>query len=285
MSPDWAARPTSVPYAVFGDPQSLNLYTYVENAPLNRIDADGHCANGLLDSQVSYACVAGAQENKTDADKKTAGSAHNASLWQKFKNFLNQSDPCGSNQNCVTVYAESGTLGKSWLWATSPIDKAAGWGNEHPLVIFPVALVAAAEGDEAPIEADEAEIEAPGEEAAQVLQSSGKTITNATAKALNKFFGENLHRREWGRAQEALKKFNDIANNVHPAVMSNGDVVLNGTVVGNLSWFIRGNRKWKKNYCTHALRLLTMNMLLAKEQRQFFGSRVAQCTRGRSLPC
>jgi RHS repeat-associated protein len=24
MTPDWAARPTAVPYAVFGDPQSLN---------------------------------------------------------------------------------------------------------------------------------------------------------------------------------------------------------------------------------------------------------------------
>ena len=27
LTPDWAARPTAVPYAVFGDPQSLNLYT------------------------------------------------------------------------------------------------------------------------------------------------------------------------------------------------------------------------------------------------------------------
>jgi len=26
LTPDWAARPTAVPYAVFGDPQSLNLY-------------------------------------------------------------------------------------------------------------------------------------------------------------------------------------------------------------------------------------------------------------------
>jgi RHS repeat-associated protein len=42
MTPDWAARPTNVPYAEFGDPQTLNLYTYVENAPLNRVDADGH---------------------------------------------------------------------------------------------------------------------------------------------------------------------------------------------------------------------------------------------------
>jgi RHS repeat-associated protein len=42
MSPDWAAKPTTVPYAKFGDPQSLNLYSYVENGPVNRIDADGH---------------------------------------------------------------------------------------------------------------------------------------------------------------------------------------------------------------------------------------------------
>ncbi|HEV7520890.1 MAG TPA: hypothetical protein VGP89_07300, partial [Candidatus Angelobacter sp.] len=35
-------KPTTVPYAKFGDPQSLNLYSYVENGPINRIDADGH---------------------------------------------------------------------------------------------------------------------------------------------------------------------------------------------------------------------------------------------------
>lgn len=29
MSPDWADKPTEVPYANFGDPQSLNLYAYV----------------------------------------------------------------------------------------------------------------------------------------------------------------------------------------------------------------------------------------------------------------
>ncbi len=42
MTPDWAARPTTVPYAVFGDPQSLNLYNYVRNDPVSRIDPDGH---------------------------------------------------------------------------------------------------------------------------------------------------------------------------------------------------------------------------------------------------
>jgi RHS repeat-associated protein len=42
MSPDWSAKATPVPYAKLGDPQSLNLYAYVGNNPLSRIDADGH---------------------------------------------------------------------------------------------------------------------------------------------------------------------------------------------------------------------------------------------------
>jgi len=42
MTPDWAAKPTNVPYASFGNPQSLNLYSYVENNPLSRVDLDGH---------------------------------------------------------------------------------------------------------------------------------------------------------------------------------------------------------------------------------------------------
>jgi RHS repeat-associated protein len=42
MTPDWAAKPTDVPYATFGDPQTLNLYAYVGNNPLGKADADGH---------------------------------------------------------------------------------------------------------------------------------------------------------------------------------------------------------------------------------------------------
>jgi RHS repeat-associated protein len=43
MSPDWASKPTAVPYAMFGDPQSINLYSYVGNNPLSHADVDGHC--------------------------------------------------------------------------------------------------------------------------------------------------------------------------------------------------------------------------------------------------
>jgi RHS repeat-associated protein len=43
MTPDWAEKPTNVPYADFGNPQSLNLYSYVKNNPLTLTDPDGHC--------------------------------------------------------------------------------------------------------------------------------------------------------------------------------------------------------------------------------------------------
>ncbi len=42
MIPDWSARPTPVPFADLANPQSLNLYSYVANNPLNRTDPLGH---------------------------------------------------------------------------------------------------------------------------------------------------------------------------------------------------------------------------------------------------
>jgi len=49
MSPDWSAKEDPVPYANLEDPQSLNLYSYVRNNPLIRVDADGHCCDITMD--------------------------------------------------------------------------------------------------------------------------------------------------------------------------------------------------------------------------------------------
>jgi RHS repeat-associated protein len=49
MIPDWAAKPTNVPYASFGNPQSLNLYSYVNNNPTTTRDPDGHDALWVVD--------------------------------------------------------------------------------------------------------------------------------------------------------------------------------------------------------------------------------------------
>jgi hypothetical protein len=43
MIPDWSEKAVTVPYAHFGNPQSLNLYSYVQNNPTTTGDPDGHC--------------------------------------------------------------------------------------------------------------------------------------------------------------------------------------------------------------------------------------------------
>jgi RHS repeat-associated protein len=42
LSPDWSAKEDPVPYAQLADPQSLNLYSYVRNNPMDRVDPNGH---------------------------------------------------------------------------------------------------------------------------------------------------------------------------------------------------------------------------------------------------
>jgi len=46
MSPDWSTKEEPVPYAKLDDPQSLNLYSYVGNNPLSKVDSDGHDGDG-----------------------------------------------------------------------------------------------------------------------------------------------------------------------------------------------------------------------------------------------
>jgi RHS repeat-associated protein len=57
VSADWSATPIPVPYADFGDPQSLNLYGFVGGNPATRLDKDGHIA--LADDAVVAVAVVG----------------------------------------------------------------------------------------------------------------------------------------------------------------------------------------------------------------------------------
>jgi RHS repeat-associated protein len=57
LTPDWNAQPANIPYANLGDPQTLNLYAFESNQPLDRVDNDGHvwCSDKLGD------CISDAQ--------------------------------------------------------------------------------------------------------------------------------------------------------------------------------------------------------------------------------
>jgi len=54
MTPDWSAKPQGVPYATLNNPQSLNLYSYVQNNPETNRDVDGHfCIFGVIGTTCS----------------------------------------------------------------------------------------------------------------------------------------------------------------------------------------------------------------------------------------
>jgi RHS repeat-associated protein len=89
MTPDWAARPTSVPYAVFGDPQSLNLYNYVRSDPVTRADADGHMTQYITCGSDSQHCNPLAGDGKKPEQKQgckydacVTAQAPKKSIWE-----------------------------------------------------------------------------------------------------------------------------------------------------------------------------------------------------------
>jgi len=64
LSPDWSAKEEPVPYAKLDNPQTLNLYSYVQNNPLTRADADGHCyplCTVAIGAAVGFVAGAGAE--------------------------------------------------------------------------------------------------------------------------------------------------------------------------------------------------------------------------------
>jgi RHS repeat-associated protein len=111
MTPDWAAKPTTVPYAKFGDPQSLNLYSYVRNNPTSLYDPDGHCwqwATAICNFGQSLKNAANGLGFNTNARV--------AALFQQGRNNLRQAgfSTEGLSRSAV-VSAGARTLGtKTW---------------------------------------------------------------------------------------------------------------------------------------------------------------------------
>ena len=63
MVPDWTNDPSPVPWADLGNPQSLNLYEYVNNNPLSHLDPNGHGCDpdtSYIDSDGTMHVIGGA---------------------------------------------------------------------------------------------------------------------------------------------------------------------------------------------------------------------------------
>ena len=78
MSPDWSGQEEPVPYAKLGDPQSLNLYSYVNNNPLVHIDLDGHSA--ATDADASACAAANASGNYCSQSQQNQGAEQDSKL-------------------------------------------------------------------------------------------------------------------------------------------------------------------------------------------------------------
>jgi len=71
VSADWSAAPVPVPYASFGDPQSLNQYSYVRNIPTVNVDTDGHeTLNSVTNDRGNTGMVPCATQQCRDFDEK-----------------------------------------------------------------------------------------------------------------------------------------------------------------------------------------------------------------------
>ena len=88
MTPDWSRIPTDVPYAQFGNPQTLDLYIYVADNPMTRLDADGHGCTGYDGKQHSWVwCLF--NETKEQYDKRIQAERQ----WLKNNVLTDQGGP------------------------------------------------------------------------------------------------------------------------------------------------------------------------------------------------
>jgi RHS repeat-associated protein len=113
MTPDWAVKPTAVPYAHYGNPQSLNLYSYVQNNPTTLGDPDGHLSgsevadylDSKIDAVVNYGINAAvANESSYDAAEDTFVFGATGDVAKSFTNLLR----LGSDAGNLPSHAGSG---------------------------------------------------------------------------------------------------------------------------------------------------------------------------------
>src|SRR5579864_1802253 len=101
VSADWSPTPIPVPYADFGDPQSLNLYTYVRNIPSTSLDVDGHDAWTMFKVSVSTLVAFGNVVSQMARDdlKNAMGSSLPPGETPALENMRQQLQQCSCPAN------------------------------------------------------------------------------------------------------------------------------------------------------------------------------------------
>jgi RHS repeat-associated protein len=93
LTPDWSATPVPIPYAVMGNPQTLNLYSYVENNPITGTDPDGHGDPPASDQPCDSQCIRDrklkAWIEQAKADLQSAGATIGGVSHDFYQGYLN----------------------------------------------------------------------------------------------------------------------------------------------------------------------------------------------------
>jgi RHS repeat-associated protein len=139
MSPDFTGDddgpPGPVPYADLSDPQSLNLYAYVQNNPLNRFDSEGHDCVNASGASSGYILVQSTQNAANCASgftyvngTVTPGSGtYNAETGTLSYSISNYAD--GSGMAATVVNSEPASFNDSLMYNAFGPPSASTWNN------------------------------------------------------------------------------------------------------------------------------------------------------------
>jgi RHS repeat-associated protein len=140
LSPDWSEKAEPVLHAKMDMPQSLNLYGYVGNNPLSKVDADGHIAKtgGILgpslpDGTATEATITSFYFQDPDDDTTETGAAANQQAEQQSnsdqqQSQSNQPSPTNNSGPTSAVCSEDGPhiVRDAGGWPTSDLHHHSG---------------------------------------------------------------------------------------------------------------------------------------------------------------
>jgi RHS repeat-associated protein len=128
VSPDWSTRPTTVPYTIFGNPQTLNLFAYTGNNPFARADIDGHGWPEWAKIDMSNARFLG-------QEVKGLWSATGGGIVAMTKQLADGEAASNFHDMYLTGHIQENlkTAGKQFLSQTSDTLKAVGHGDPNAI--------------------------------------------------------------------------------------------------------------------------------------------------------
>ena len=222
LTPDWSAAPVPIPYAVMGNPQTLNLYSYVENNPITGTDPDGHYnCNGTVSNSP---CPGQNQAPDVRQDAKAAKKEAAKKKQEQEKQIAQLKEL--KEKAAATLKAIGGKM-----------EDGSRWLNDHPIVILGLTLGMSVASWEKAEPAVEEEMESAKGAVEEELESASSTLEKAWSATKNMSAGENAaehaakHAGDFGLSEseyiQAAQKFvQNPPQGVLTKIRPNGDTLL-----------------------------------------------------------